>query len=209
MNPIPINLAVEDALSEAVLRKVLENSTREFAIGSAYGQRGIGYLRKMIQPFNNAAKGAPFLVLVDLDQSQCAPALIGEWLTDRRHQNLIFRVAVREVESWIMADTAGFAAFLGVSRRSIPLDTDGLTDPKQILIKLAKASPRRDLRRDIVPPPKSTRTIGPNYNGRLIRFINSSWDCNLAKQQSRSLYGLVRSIETFVPHWEDEDDSDL
>jgi hypothetical protein len=207
MSPIPINLAVEDALSEAVLRKVLENSNREFAVGSAYGQRGIGYLRKMIRPFNNAAKGTPFLVLVDLDQYECAPVLIAEWLTDNQHHNLLFRVAVREVESWVLADTAGFATFLGISKRLVPSDTDGIPDPKQFLISLAKSSPRRDLKRDIVPPPASTRTIGPNYNGRLIRFISSSWDCSVARNQSPSLDRLVRSLEAFVPYWETQDNS--
>ncbi len=207
MSPIPINLAVEDALSEAVLRKVLENSTRQYAIGSTYGQRGISYLRRMIRPFNNAAKGTPFLVLVNLDQVECAPALVTEWLTDNQHPNLLLRVAVREVESWVLADTAGFATFLGISKRLVPPDTDSLVDPKQFLIRLAKASPRRDLRRDIVPPPASTRTIGPNYNGRLIRFVNSSWDCRVARSQSPSLDRLVRSLEAFVPFWETQDSS--
>lgn len=207
MSPIPINLAVEDALSEAVLRRVLENSDREFAVGSAYGQRGIGYLRKMIRPFNNAAKGTPFLVLVDLDQGECAPALLAEWLTDNRHRNLLFRVAVREVESWVLADTAGLATYLGISRRLVPVHTDEIPDPKQFLINLARSSPRRDLKRDIVPPRASTRTIGPNYNGRLIRFISSSWDCSVARNQSPSLDRLVRTLETFVPHWDDQDNS--
>lgn len=207
MSPIPINLAVEDALSEAVLRKVLGHSTRGYAVGSAYGQRGISYLRKMIRPFNNAAKGTPFLVLVDLDQVECAPALVAEWLTDSQHPNLLFRVAVREVESWVLADTAGFATFLGISKRLVPSDTDGLVDPKQFLIRLAKSSPRRDLKRDIVPPPASTRTIGPNYNGRLVRFVNSSWDCSAARSHSPSLDRLVRSLETFMPYWETQDSS--
>lgn len=110
--PIPIQLAVEDDLSEAVLRKILSTSGRPYAVGTCYLGRGFGYLRKTIHGFNNAAKGTPYLVLTDLDQAECPPNLIGAWLQVPIHANLVFRVAVREVEAWLLADRAGLARFL-------------------------------------------------------------------------------------------------
>jgi len=48
---------------------------------------GFGYLKKMINGFNNAAKTAPVLVLTDLDMSECPPTLIQNWLKVRKHHN--------------------------------------------------------------------------------------------------------------------------
>ncbi|MDF2210039.1 hypothetical protein L1F28_15070 [Arthrospira platensis NCB002] len=42
-----------------------------------------------------------YLVLTDLDKSECPLAIINEWLKSQpKHPNLLFRVAVKEVESW-------------------------------------------------------------------------------------------------------------
>ncbi|HEX9971235.1 MAG TPA: hypothetical protein VGD14_04115 [bacterium] len=96
-----INLAFEDPLHEAVLRKIF--SQFNFAVGKCFSHGGYGYLKTKIQGFNNAARVTPFLVLTDLDQVECAPILIKEWLPVPKHPNLLFRVAVREVESWVLA----------------------------------------------------------------------------------------------------------
>lgn len=77
-------------------------------------------MKKNIHGFNNAAKGMPFLVLADLDDDECAPAKIQAWLSVPRHHNLIFRIAIHEVESWILADRVGFSKFIGMRRDLIP-----------------------------------------------------------------------------------------
>jgi len=77
---IPINLAVEDILTEEVLRNMLNRSSRRFAVGSCFRRSGFGYLKSKITGFNNAAKGIPFLVVTDLDETECPPVLIKEWL---------------------------------------------------------------------------------------------------------------------------------
>ena len=78
--PIPVNLAVEDELSEAVIRRLLRHSKRQYAIGTVYGRNGFGYLRKTIAGWNKAARGIPFLVLTDLDTYPCPTALIEDWM---------------------------------------------------------------------------------------------------------------------------------
>jgi hypothetical protein len=201
--PIPIELAVEDDLSAAVLQKILVKSGRPYAVGTAYIGHGFGYLRRNIRGFNHAAKGTPWLVLTDLDTIQCPPELIGAWLPEPPHPNLLFRVAVREVEAWLLADRVGFARFLGARRELVPPNADAIGDPKACLIDLARRSPRRDLRADIVPPPGSTRKIGPNYNGRLISFVRDRWDIYVAKQSSPSLLRTVNAIGRFIPTWAD------
>jgi hypothetical protein len=199
--PIPINLAVEDSLSEAALRKILIQSNRPYAVGTCYSRGGYGYIRKLIEGLNNAAQGTPFLVLTDLDLALCPPELITTWLTKPLHPNLLFRVAVREVEAWILADRVGIAKFLGIKRALVPVDVDEVQDPKACLIDLARKSPRRDLRMDIVPPPGSTRRIGPNYNGRLISFVKDHWDVPTAQLSSASLHRTVNAVARFLPTW--------
>ena len=100
---IPIVIAVEDYLSEAVLRVMFMQSTRAYAVGNCLGRKGSGYLKKKIKGFNQVAKGIPFFVLTDLDQTDCPPLLIGKWLSIPKHENLLFRIAVREIESWLLA----------------------------------------------------------------------------------------------------------
>src|ERR1044071_4432659 len=111
MPPIPINLAMEDAVSEAVLQKVLRENRQEYAPATVYSRGGNGYIKRTISGFNNAAKGTPFLVLTDLDTYECPAALVADWLKVPKHSNLLFRVAVTEVEAWLLADRNGIAAF--------------------------------------------------------------------------------------------------
>lgn len=202
MAPLPLNLAVEDDLSEAVLRKILRQCGQDYAVGTCYGKRGFGYLKRIIPGLNNAARGTPFLVLTDLDASNCAPEMIREWLPFVKHNNLIFRVAVREVESWVLADRAAFAKFVGVRVDIVPNEADEIRNTKEALIGVVKRSRRKDLRNDIVPPPGSTRKQGPNYNGRLVAFIQNSWDARRAAERSPSLRRTLDVVSEFCPMWE-------
>lgn len=199
-NPIPINLAVEDALSEAIIRQIIRQSKRDFIVGTCYNRRGYGYLKKTIRGFNNAAKGTPYLVLTDLDKNECPLGLIEKWLPHPKHPNLLFRIAVREVESWVLGDRAAFAKFLGIKQELIPQDVDGLEDPKKKLIDLARKSRKRG---GIVPAKGSTAKIGPDYNGQLIDFVTNYWQVEVAALSSPSLKRAYDAIMTFEPTWQE------
>ncbi len=197
---IPINLAFEDILSESVLKKIIFHSGIPYKVCNCYIKDGFGYLKKTIKGFNNGAKAIAYLVLTDLDNGECAPGLIAEWLPCPRHPNLLFRVAVREVEAWILADRFNFSKFLGIKEDLIPTPADNISDAKQFLIELTKRSRKRSLRDDIVPRKGSTAKQVPNYNEPLINFVNSFWDVELARHNSPSLEGTVRAIDTFEFH---------
>jgi hypothetical protein len=138
MTDIHINLAVEDALSEAVLREMLKQSQRPFFIGSCLNRGGYGYLKKITPGLNHAAKGMTYLILTDLDRGECPLAIISDWLKQPKHPNLLFRVAVKEVEAWLLAHREALAEFLGISVSLIPANVDEIPDPKQLLINLAR-----------------------------------------------------------------------
>lgn len=196
---IPIHLAVEDILSEMVLRVMLQQSGRHYAVGTCFGHYGFGYLKKRVNGFNNAARGTPFLILTDLDQTDCPPLLIKEWFSSPIHSNLLFRIAVREVEAWLLAHRSAFASFLGVREASIPESPDELIDPKKSLIELAAKSRKRELREAIIPRSGSTARIGPDYNGQLISYVQHRWKVREATKHSPSLNRAFWAIRNFEP----------
>lgn len=203
---IPINLAYEDDLSLEIIIRILESqgvisSNKRFSVGSLFHGRGFGYLKRNISGFNKASKGMPYLILTDLDYKECAPIMIQEWLAETKNPNLIFRVAVREVESWVLADRPGFAKFLGVSAKKVTAKPDDLPDPKAYLIDLARESRKRAIREDIVPKIGSTAKQGPAYNECLTSFVQEKWDPSNARRSSPSLERTIKAIEAFVPVW--------
>lgn len=196
---IPVNLAIEDELSEVVLRRLLDHADRGYAIGTAYGRKGFGYLRRTIPGWNRAAQFVPFIVLMDLDRHPCATELIGKWLTEARHPNLLLRVAVREVEAWLLADRSNIAQHLRVSEKWIPADPDTLPDPKAALVDAARSSRSETVRNRIVPKRGSTAKQGRDYNACLSEFVRADWKIEEAVEQSPSLRRTVSRLATFTP----------
>jgi hypothetical protein len=143
----------------------------------------------------------PFVVLTDLDAAECALQLIGEWLSVPKHPNLLFRIAVREVESWLIADTKGLSEFFAVPKSMIPSAPDKLEDPKATVVELARRSRSKAIRDRIVPRRKSTAKTGPDYNGCLGSFVRGSWDIQAAKANSPSLARTVDRLLSFRPTW--------
>lgn len=180
---------------------MFEQSSRTFAVGNCLGHEGSGYLKKNMRKFNKAARGIPFFVLTDLDQTDCPPKLINRWLTVPKHDNLIFRIAVREIESWLLAHREAFASFLGIQKSQIPLSPDDLEDPKSFLLKLTKKSKKQSLKKAIVPAIGSTAKIGPDYNGVLISFVHNFWQVKEASKNSSSLNRAFSAIKAFRPVW--------
>jgi hypothetical protein len=199
--PVPVHIAVEDLLSEATARRLLACCRPGVAVGSVFGKTGFGYLKQKAPGFNNAAKGTPFLLLTDLDTGPCPSALIAEWLGGPRNHNLLFRVAVREIESWVLADRKNFATFFGIKEGLVTEDPDALPDPKATLIQLARKSPKPALRKAIVPAPGTSSTIGPGYNLVLGEFVRDRWDPEAAAVRSRSLKRAVAAVSGFAPVW--------
>lgn len=206
MNPIPINLAVEDELFESLARKILSIVPTKYATQTIYNRGGAGYLRKNINGFNNGAKGTPFWVAVDLDAIECPPKLVSEWLLAPKHHNLLITVAVREAEAWLLADRSNFSRFLGLRGVDLPNDVEALTDPKRTVVDLARKCRNRRIRDDICPREGTASRVGPNYNALLGRFIRATWDPQTARANSRSLDRTIERLTHFRPSWVTDDE---
>ena len=150
-------------------------------------QGGNGYLKKRMRSFCEIARQVPVVVLADLDRQSCPVTMMRSWLWGQRPTpGLVFRVAVAEVESWILADHRAISSLFNLHDRVIPRDPDALLDPKATLIQLASRAPRV-VREDLVPRANSISTQGLGYNKRLSDLVNTKWDLERAAVRSRSL----------------------
>jgi len=198
LKAIDIYLVTEDEISEFLSRRILESIGGKFCIYNSIVAGGWGKIKKNIRGYNSTAKSIPFLVLTDLDTTECPNLLIREWLPGKKNHNLMFRVAVKEIESWLLADRRGFSSFFKIHVGSIPINTDLIQDPKLFLMNLVKKSRSRDIIRDICPR-NDNAVVGPNYNGRLKEFVYKKWDVEGARKNSESLNRLWLCLNNFTP----------
>lgn len=194
--PVIISAAVEGIMDEAVVRKLIIDAGG--LPGAVYGKSGKDALRQKINGYNNAARHAPWIVLVDLDrEADCAPPLCEAWLPEPS-PGLCFRVAVREIEAWLMADAETLAEFLGVARTRIPGHPEDSDQPKSAMVNLARSSRRRAVREDMVPREGSRRPVGPAYTSRLIEYVESRWRSEVAARHSESLRRAIACLERLI-----------
>lgn len=190
---LSVNILVEGDLDEAVLKKVLDFVDIE--VTNVYGRRGKNYLKENVGRFNQAARHGKWVLLVDLNKdAECPPPLIASWLP-ARHPNLQFRVAVRAIEAWLLAERKEMARFLAVSPQRIPMVPEEEQRPKNTLIDLARYSKSRSIRSDIVPPEGSSASQGKLYTTRLIEFALRYWNPRRAAANSPS---LKRSLDSLL-----------
>jgi hypothetical protein len=156
-------------------------------LSECIGKNGKTHLRQRLSGFNQAARHAPWVVVVDLDHSaECAPPFCRDWLP-HPSAHMCFRVAVREIEAWLLADRERLARFLSIASGRVPANPEALDDPKLALVNLARHSRRRDIRDDMVPRPSSGREVGPAYTSRVIEFVESQWRPEVAAHLADSL----------------------
>jgi hypothetical protein len=197
----PINLAVEDELSEQVMRRVIRDHARNFEVGVVFRKNGASYLKQRLSAFRRASRIAPYLMLTDLDRCPCPPDMIQDWFrcsmdeyVRKKNRSFLFCIAVREVETWILSDRVAFARLLGVSTHLIPAPPEAIPDPKQTLIQLAQRSRFRQIREGIAPSAGSILKTGPEYNERLGDFVRQSWSSQVAAKYSPSLRRAIERL---------------
>lgn len=183
-------------MDEAVIRCLLEEAG--FTLGPVHIAGGKPSLRRRISGYNAAARRSPWLVIVDLDRdAECAPQPVASWLP-ARSAFMCFRIAVREVEAWLLADRLRLAQFLAVPRAVVPAAPEALVDPKQQIVNLARRSRNRDVREDMVPRPQSGRTEGAAYASRLIEYSRTYWRPAVAERHSDSLRRCRRALNAIA-----------
>lgn len=194
-----IAVVVEGDTDLPIVRKLVRDAG--FRIWPEIDCGGKGDIDKHLKGYNNAAKGSPWLVVRDLDHdAPCA----GEFLKDRGFAPsrwMCFRIAVREIEAWLLADAEGMARFLGVSESIIPKNPESEADPTISLVNLARKSKRRALRKALVPVVGSHTPVGPLYEAKIIEFGEKTWDLDRAASRSASLRRARECLQSLSVRW--------
>lgn len=188
-----INYLVEGEIDEIVALRIISNLGHDIGVG--YGKRGIGYIQNKIQTFNQTAQNIFYLVLVDFMDTklECPSQVISNWLPHKNNL-MFFRVVVREIESWILADRKNLAAFLNVNIELIPLTPEIEPDPKRKLVNIARKSRSKRIRDAFVPEQNSTAQVGKLYTSEMKRFVSTFWDIDAARKNSPSLEKCLQRL---------------
>lgn len=185
---VGIAIATEDELSEAVARRLVAEVQPALEVSQTLRRNGFGYLRSRMSNWCELARFQPILLLTDLDRVACPVELLRQWRGALVMPNdLLLRVAVREVEAWLLADQPAMRALLG-ERGKLPVEPDVLADPKATLLQLAARYASRDVRADLVQQNGAMASQGIGYNARLVQWVQNQWEPGRAADSSPSLH---------------------
>lgn len=195
-------IATEDRLSEALAEYIVIATGHVVAARIPKDRRrhgGFGYLKARLPDFIASCRGGlSFFLLTDLDTSPCPPNLLKNWLEGTpKPKNLLLRVAVREVEAWVLADRLRFANWLGIAETEVPVDPESCRDPKADLLNLAAKSQKRDLKEGLLPKKGAPTPVGLEYNDLLCDFVETKWRLDEAVKTAPSLARAILRLREF------------
>lgn len=194
---INIVLATEDELSEYLGEKLIKEANSNFNVTLRLRKGGFGYLKGKLPNLCGLSKTQPVILFTDLDSAECPKRLIDTWFNGmKKPKGLLFRVVVREIESWVLADHIAFSQYFGISQAKLPPDPDALPDPKAVLLKLVGGA-RREIKDAMVAKKGALAIQGVGYNTILVDFIRTTWSCHRAAERSRSLKKAFIRINEF------------
>lgn len=187
-------LVVEDAAGEAVLRRILRELAPTWTVQFVDDCRGVDRMRARFARYRTASYVVPHLLLADLDRHECPLALLQAWRAMSESPRLLLRVAVREVEAWLMSDRAGVAEWLQIPANRVPAAPESEPDAKAALLRLGRRSRSRRLASELCPAPGSDASQGPLYNDHVTRFVRDQWSLDAARSTAPSLDRACRRI---------------
>jgi hypothetical protein len=194
----PVFLIYEDELSGAVLHRLVHEFRPQLRIDLSRNTYGNSQLLGGVHKYVAASQnGIPHIILTDLDRTVCAPELLRKWEVPKLEGLMLFRIAVREIESWLLADRKGIADLFKVPLGKIAAQPDELADPKSELLSIVRRCRSGRLKQDILPASGSSASIGPFYNDILGAFVRRDWNVENAMAYSPSLRKAVQRIGSF------------
>ena len=192
-------LVGEDDLCCALGAALISQSGAMVSLDMLLSTGGAGPFRSTISRMNEvAAAGNRVLMVGDADQAACVVTQIRDWSPNNPSENLLIRLAVREAESWVLADEEGLAAFAKVSEAKIPPSPDELADPKADLLRVIRGCKRGDLKREMLPSKVSSPKVGLGYNLHLKTFVREHWRADRAARRSPSLARALPKIYSLL-----------
>ena len=192
-----INLVTEADLDALVLREIVRQGELSLDIARVFPLGGKSAMRQNARRYFEASRTTEaFVMLTDLDRESCPPGLVRSWIGDTAPDSRFqLRVAVREIEAWLLASGPQLATFLQISEARIPRLPDERADPKRALEQIARASRSRQMRAALSPG-IGPGAIGSGYNFRMMEFVSTTWNLAEARSNSPSLERCVRALES-------------
>ena len=191
-----VYVATEGVIDTVVVQRICRQLG--IHIRAVYGEQGKDRLNQRMEGYNRAARLWPWLVLRDLNSdAECAP-LLRHNLLPNPAPHMVFRLAVREVESWLLADRDAFAQFFSVHVQNISDEPESIVNPKRHLVDIVRRSRSRQMRSEIVPRAGSGRSVGPGYRGRITDFVRMAWSPTTASHRSDSLRRCLDRLSLVV-----------
>ena len=196
----------EDEISCTVMKRLFKYHNElnniayqlKFRKGFPYNKKGKDNIKKIIPDLKNMNKNPNLyiFILTDLDRTNCAPDLVREWFPTgmKLSKNIVFRVAVREVEAWLLANRDKLAEFLSIDKSNFTDNPDSLDNPKRYLLELIRKKGRKSMHKRMLPS-GGNASIGPEYNDRMCDFVINHWDIDIAKANSDSLQRAIRALQ--------------
>ncbi|MBN1927821.1 MAG: hypothetical protein JW798_18455 [Prolixibacteraceae bacterium] len=203
----------EDQAAREIIKRLLSFCSDDFNILMELPARG-GEIKKMLINYNTLSLKFPVILLMDLDDKDCAPVIINQYFKGNiKNTQFILNIAIDEVEAWLMADRENFANYYRVPITSIP-------EPK--LYRTIKSSfyemyfPYKSslfMVKEIIPLskikefkeqmiPSSNAKKGKEYNTALTPFIKNHWNIKNAMNHSDSLYRMINRIKKIVSQYQ-------
>jgi hypothetical protein len=192
-----IAVVAEDLLTQAVLHKCIGEVLPSYSVARTEVKGGRGNVQRELGAYAALAQVMPVFIGVDLDNDECAPALLSDWGRLPPQSRFLLRVAVREIEAWVLADEKRVASFIGAAPNDVPKRPDQLADPKRSLLELARAHAGHELKADLLPRNYDAQypRIGRAYNLRLCAFVAKKWRPHVARKKSPSLERALVALE--------------
>ncbi len=194
MLPQPVSCLVEGVLDEAVVRRVLATASIDAGV---FYRRSLPAFKTYLRRFNQAAHNSLWFAVCDLDRVECAPVRLQDFLPHPA-AGMCFRIAVRTIETWLLADRQSLARFLSISMAVIPHPAEDEREPKARLISLARRSRSRAIREGMVPHEGDLRTVGPEYATMMGEYVRERWNPERASAHAQSLSRTLERCRTLA-----------
>lgn len=198
---LTVAVAVEGDSDVAAVEKLLASRSIEVDARRTFRTRGKGKLDKKIAGYNQAAAHSPWFLLRDADHDadDCPADLRDSRLSaSQQSPGLCFRLAVRSLEAWLLADAEAFAVAFSVRAAAVPGDVEQLPDAKRSLVDLCRRSRKSGIRKAMVPPVGSSGRVGPEYVTYISEFARTGWRPDVAAANAPSLARALREIDRLV-----------
>lgn len=186
----------EDALSCALGVKLVTDVAKRIPALPVINTHGVTKLQSALKRYFGLVNISPVLCVADTD-GKCVVDIIQRWIPHGTPSGFLLRFAVREAESWLLADSEAFADFLHVPQSKMPKSPDEIDNPKEMVLHLASRSSKRLIRQEMVSDRDSSKS-GAGYNVHLCDFAAQYWRPLEAARVSPSLSRAIDSLSNLA-----------